>query len=243
MRAILTYHSVDASGSVISVAPADFARHVRWLAASPLRVVPLADLPHAPGDAVAITFDDAYANLAASALPLLAEHGMPATVFVVSGHVGGTNAWDDGAREAIPELPLLDWDALGRLAESGVAVGAHTRTHPRLDALDGVALEDEIVGGADDIARRLGVRPAAFAYPYGAVSGAAAAVARRAFGCAVTTELRVLRPAEDAALLPRLDMFYLRRAGALESWGSPRFRASLAARRAARRARRYLGIA
>ena len=31
MRAILTYHSIDDSGSPISIAPADFRRHLDWL--------------------------------------------------------------------------------------------------------------------------------------------------------------------------------------------------------------------
>ena len=38
MRAILTYHSIDESGSPISVDPDAFRRHVRWLASGRVRV-------------------------------------------------------------------------------------------------------------------------------------------------------------------------------------------------------------
>ena len=44
MRAILTYHSIDESGSPISVAPAAFRRHVEWLASGRVRVVSLEEI-------------------------------------------------------------------------------------------------------------------------------------------------------------------------------------------------------
>src|SRR6266567_582001 len=143
MRAILTYHSVDPSGSPISVSREVFRRQMAWLAASPVRVVPVAALL-AGGrgeDAVALTFDDGYRNLAVEVAPLLAEHGFPWTVFVVSDRVGGTNAWSGGRGGGVPELPLLDWDGLRRLAASGVEIGSHTRHHPRLSRLDAAAAE------------------------------------------------------------------------------------------------------
>src|SRR5690606_37701023 len=60
MRAILTYHSIDESGSPISVSREAFRAHVRWLASGAVKVRPLAELVDARdgGDAVAITFDD-----------------------------------------------------------------------------------------------------------------------------------------------------------------------------------------
>ena len=41
MRAILTYHSIDGSGSPVSVDEAAFRRHVDWLASGAVDVVPL----------------------------------------------------------------------------------------------------------------------------------------------------------------------------------------------------------
>lgn len=243
MRVILTYHSIDRSGSPISVPPEAFDRHVRWLATSGVRVVPLAELPATEGDAVALTFDDGFTSVAQEAAPRLADHGLPATVFVVSGHAGGTNAWDRpvaGARPAVPEMPLLDWEQLGRLGDRGLTVAAHTRSHPRLSGLSAAAATDEILGGADEIERRLGIRPSTFAYPYGDVSATAADVARARFTCAVTTDMRALRPAEDPARLPRLDAWYFRNPARLEAWGSAGFHAHVRARALARRARGWL---
>ena len=241
MRAILTYHSVDRSGSPVSVSPETFAAHVRWLSSGHVRVVPLEEIRTVKGDAVAITFDDGYRSVEEEALPRLVDHGMPATVFAVAGHVGSGNVWDRGDAR-VPQLPLMDWDALGRLSEQGLEIGAHTRRHPRLDTLGVAALEDEILGGAAEVTERLGRRPRAFAYPYGRTSAAAVAIVRRSFARAVTTELRCLRRAEDAALLPRLDAYSFRAPGQLERWGSAAYTARLGARRAARTARRLLGL-
>jgi len=238
MRAILTYHSIDGSGSPISVDREAFREHVAFLASGAVRVTDLAGVLAAPADAdaVALTFDDAFANFATEAWPLLRERRLPVTLFVVSAHAGGTNDWGGRAQPGIPTLPLLDWDALGRLAEEGVTLGAHSRTHPDLRRLDDAALADEVAGSGEAVAARTGRRPEAFAYPYGAhdarVAGAAAAYR---FAC--TTALRPLRGAEDARRLPRLDAFYLRSGGAIRRWGTPRLAAWLRWRRALRAAR------
>jgi peptidoglycan/xylan/chitin deacetylase (PgdA/CDA1 family) len=242
VRAILTYHSIDASGSPISVSAEQFERHVRWLAGGRVRVVPLEDLKSAGDetDTIAITFDDGFVNFAGAAELLLA-HGLAATVFVVTRQVGLTNAWGGRASPTVPELPLLDWDALGRLREQGITLGAHTRTHPFLDRLEGPAVEEEIEGSANDLRERLGVAVRTFAYPYGAVSAAAATTARKTFDLAVTTELRMIHPGDPMHLLPRLDMFYYREAGRLDRWGTPAFRRHLWLRSTLRRVRGALG--
>jgi peptidoglycan/xylan/chitin deacetylase (PgdA/CDA1 family) len=242
VRAILTYHSIDTTESPVSVNPTAFRRHVEWLAAGRLRVVPLPELLRVPDgvDAVALTVDDGFLNFAEVAAPRLRAYGLAATSFVVAGHVGGTNAWGGAHAPGIPILPLLDWDDLGALAEQGFSIGAHTRYHPHLDGIASSELADEIVGAALDIERRLGVLPPSFAYPYGAVTDAAAALVRETFAVGVGTVLRPIRAGDDRAALPRLDMFYFRGEGRLESWGSSSFRRRLWLRAQARRVRQYV---
>ena len=242
MRAILTYHSIDPSGSPISVAPEEFRSHVGWLAAGRVKVVPLAELLALPAeqDAVALTFDDGFVNFAEVAAPLLRDHGLPATVFVVSGHAGGSNAWGGRTDPRVPTLPLLDWEALGRLTEAGVTLGAHTRTHPHLTTVPVTRRSEELLGAAATIQERTGQRPEQFAYPYGDLDAGVVEAVRPVYRLAVTTELRALRASEDAVQLPRLDMFYLRAPGQLEGWGSARFSRTLWLRAQARRARSTL---
>ena len=242
MRAILTYHSIDSSGSVLSVDAATFRRHVTWLSSGRVRVMTIPQLAEfgPDTDAVALTFDDGFANFATVAWPLLREHGLPATVFVVTDHVGATNAWERSAGGAIPILPLLGWDALGQLAAEGATIGSHSRTHPHLTALDRERLVDEVAGSAALLRARLGGTAAIFAYPYGAVNDRVAALVRDTYRWGCTTALRPLEPGVSAHLLARLDMYYLRGAGRLEAWGSPGFRRYLWLRAQARRVREAL---
>ncbi|PYP78203.1 MAG: hypothetical protein DMD35_12150 [Gemmatimonadetes bacterium] len=226
MKAILTYHSVDETGSVISIDERAFRRHIEWLASGCVRVLSLDALATAPDDvdAVAITFDDGVESFGRIAAPLLREHGLPVTLFVVTSAVGSTNLWRGSGDPGIPVFPLLDWDELGRLAGEGVAIGAHTCTHPNLSAMDGESAEREIVESRARLARELGVDVTSFAYPYGAVSSAARDVVAREFRVGVTTRFATLAPIDDRARLPRLDSYYFRGPGTLEAWGSARFR-------------------
>ena len=226
MKAILTYHSVDETGSVISVDERTFRRHVQWLASGCVRVVPLDALASVSDDvdAVAITFDDGLESFGRIAAPLLREHGLPATLFVVTDAVGSTNVWRGQRDAGIPVFPLLDWDALGRLAADGVAIGAHTCTHRNLASADADTATREIVASRTRLARELGVEATTFAYPYGGVSIAARDVVAREFRYGVTTRLATLAAHDDPARLPRLDSYYLRAPGTLESWGTARFR-------------------
>ena len=239
MRAILTWHSIDTTDSPISIAPAVFRRQVDWLRSGRVTVVGVEELLLLPtdADAVALTFDDGFANFATEAAPLLLSAGFPVTVFIVADHVGKDNRWL-GSNDEVPVLPLMNWETLARLHEQGVSIGAHTRTHPRLtDA--GTDLDGELRGSADILERRLGERPAGFAYPYGAVDPRVCAAAAE-FRWACTTEFRTLDGPWSSHSLPRLDAWYLRDRRLLDSWGTARFRTWTWARRQGRAARTAL---
>jgi peptidoglycan/xylan/chitin deacetylase (PgdA/CDA1 family) len=212
---------------------------VHWLASGRVRVVSVQELIGLSDeiDAVALTFDDGLANIAEEAVPLLYDRGLPATLFVVTDHVGGDNRWRGERDAGSPVLPLLDWDALGRLRESGMTLAAHTRTHPNLLGLEPGAIQDELSLAADEMQRRLGERPEGLAYPYGAVNSRVASIAGRCYRWACTTEFRPLRSEQSPLLLPRLDAWYFRGPDDFASWGSPGFRARVWYRRQGRRAR------
>lgn len=242
LRAILTYHALDTSRAPISMDEATFRRHAAWLASGRVRVCPLADLPGQPADidAVALTFDDGFASFAQRAWPVLRDHGLSATVFVVSDHVGGTNAWGGRPDSKTPILPLMDWQTLARLAEAGVELGAHTRSHRDLRGASAGELEDELAGCAERIAVETGYQPSSLAYPYGVLNAAVAAAAARVYARACTALFRPLGPREDVYRLPRLDAFYFRGPGRLEAWGTQGFHRYLRVRAAARTVRAAL---
>jgi peptidoglycan/xylan/chitin deacetylase (PgdA/CDA1 family) len=239
MRAILTWHSIDDSGSAISTAPADLRRQLEWLARSSVEVLDLETLAGGErrGDAVALTFDDAFENFETRAWPLLRDLELPATMFVPSGSVGGTNGWESGG--PLPELPILPWEALARMVEAGLVLGSHSATHPDLRRLDDEALRREVFEAADRIRTATGHAPRAFAYPFGAVDDRVADVVRAHHVLAVTTEFRLLTEDETAWRLPRLDAFYFRVEGRLEAFGSDAFERFVDRRRLLRKARRY----
>lgn len=242
MRAVLMYHSIDRSGSVISVTPEAFADHVGWMAAGTVRVVSLTELLALDDreDAVAITFDDGLETVRTEAAELLAAHGFPATVFVVSRHVGGDNRWNRAGDPGVPVQSVLGWDALGHLQEQHWTIGAHTRHHRRLTECTPSELADELGGAAEDIRAALGERPLAFAYPYGAVNAGVASAAASQFPIACTTMFQPVDTATRPQLVPRLDAWYFKDAAPLERWGTRSWRRSITIRHMLRTVRAAL---
>ena len=238
--AILTYHSLDDTGSVISVHPRLFRDQMEALASSGLKVVPLTELLQQP-NAVAITFDDGFANFAEQAVPVLERRSLPATVFVIAGYCGKRNNWPTQP-PGFPELPLMSWSALRDLPPL-VALGGHTMTHPDLCMLDDSAMREEILKSRSEIEQQTGRRVETFAYPYGAVDDRAAALVRREFRVGCGTRLKFIDRDADVALLPRLDTYYLQSA----DWVSRLFgistRAYIGARRLLREARSAVYVA
>lgn len=244
MKATLTYHSIDDSGSPISVSSSAFAAHLRWLTNAGVRVLSLAALASHPDDAdnaVAVTFDDGFLNVR-NAVNSLRDNGVPVTVFVVSGHIGGTNAFGGRASPRVPTLPLLSWTDLEHLVARGASIEAHTRSHPDLTGISIGELEDELLGCREELHARLGVRSTHVAYPYGSVNQTVAARAAIHFRFGHTTDLRDMTTADRPLGLPRLDMYYFQAPGVLETLGSPAFGRRIAWCRARRMIRtRLLG--
>jgi peptidoglycan/xylan/chitin deacetylase (PgdA/CDA1 family) len=208
-NAIFTYHSLDESGSVISVRPDMFRRQMEALAASSVEVVPLTKILDRPG-AVAITFDDGFGNLADHAVPVLKSLSLPATIFVVSGYCGKRNNWPTQPA-GIPDLPLLSWAALRDLPPE-IALGAHTVTHPDLTVLNEAEMRREVLDSRSEIEQRTARSVESFAYPYGTVNAPAAALVGNQFKVGCGTRLNFSEPDADRAQLPRLDTYYLQSA-------------------------------
>jgi peptidoglycan/xylan/chitin deacetylase (PgdA/CDA1 family) len=119
---ILLYHRVSAVRPdpwSLSVTPEHFGEHLAVLHRH-ASVIRLEDLVRRLVErqplrrAVAITFDDGYADNLQNARPLLEKYDLPATVFVVSGVVGqaGEFWWDELARlllepGSLPNLLVL----------------------------------------------------------------------------------------------------------------------------------------
>ncbi|MFI0544787.1 polysaccharide deacetylase family protein [Streptomyces sp. WSLK1-3] len=169
---ILMYHSVAAEPNdatrVLSVSPEAFERQMDIVAGSgltPIRTAELAarwragrPLPERP---VLITFDDGYEGVHRHALPVLAKHAFPATLFVTTGWIRGP--YDTGGGLDT----MLDWGQVRELAAADVEIGGHTHTHPQLDQLDDRALRHELIHSREIVTDEIGSVPVSLAYPYG----------------------------------------------------------------------------
>jgi len=213
---ILTYHSLDTTGSVISVHPDRFARHMACLdtmghRAASLREVTrhFRDFGRWPERTVALTFDDGYENLHRHALPTLARHGYTATAFLVSGYMGGQTDWESPPAK-LGVQAVLDWGQAAEMSQAGWEIGAHTHTHPDLRTLTTEQVEGEVIRCRRELEDRLGVTVDSFAYPYGYTSEDAASIVAREFEVACLTELRTAT-SEDFHSLPRIDAYYLQK--------------------------------
>jgi len=161
---ILTYHSVGCRDHDMNVSLDAFKAQMAWLAEH-CAVIPLsAAADSEPG--VALTFDDGYRDNLVNALPVLADLGLPATVFVVPGRMGGMLDHDRDPTTS----QLLSWEELDELEAAGIEAGAHTMTHRRLSALSSSEQREEIVRSAEVLSGHLGHTVRAFAYPFGAVT-------------------------------------------------------------------------
>lgn len=211
---ILTYHSIDDSGSPVSLSRAKFREHMRHLSKAAIKVLSLEEAagyiregrPLPPKSAV-ITFDDGYKNFYESAWPVLKEHGFIATVFLVTGLVGKTNKWDAGSKD-IPSLPLLSWDEIAEMAAAGIDFGAHTINHIDLSKATPEEAQAELVGSKRAILRYLGNEPKSLAYPFGRFSDEAVKIAKENFLLACTTKRGVAGPESDVHLLPRVETLH-----------------------------------
>jgi GT2 family glycosyltransferase/peptidoglycan/xylan/chitin deacetylase (PgdA/CDA1 family) len=133
-----------------------------------------------PAKPCVLTFDDAYADLAEHAFPILRRYGFGATVFVVTSRIGGSNDWD--ASPGMPAVPLLDREQLRTWCQAGIEFGAHSRTHPRLDSLSPGDVHEQVHGGRFELEAVLEAPVRTFAYPFGITTPAAAAEAARTYG-------------------------------------------------------------
>lgn len=120
---ILIFHRVLAAPDVLFPDEPDAARFdeiCAWVSGW-FNVLPLDEAVERwrrdslPERAMAITFDDGYADNHDVALPVLKRHRLPATFFVSTGFMGGDCMWNDYVIAALRGAPegLLDLTPLG----------------------------------------------------------------------------------------------------------------------------------
>jgi peptidoglycan/xylan/chitin deacetylase (PgdA/CDA1 family) len=160
-----------------------------------------------PQRCLVLTFDDGCRCFRDQVLPELAARGMTATLFAVSGELGGSNRWDQPASGGRGERreELLDAAALRQVAAAGIEIGSHGRRHRNLTACDDAELAAEVAGSRDELAAALGAPVATFCYPYGSLDPRArGAVAAAGYTAAAGIHGVSAARRGDLLALPRL---------------------------------------
>ena len=104
---------------------------------------------------VCIFFDDAFQNQYEVALPVLLEYDFKATFGVITDHVDtGYDLWE-----------YMDIKELKELANYGMDIACHTKTHPDLTTISDEQLYDEIIESKKDL-ENMGFEVSTMVYPY-----------------------------------------------------------------------------
>jgi peptidoglycan/xylan/chitin deacetylase (PgdA/CDA1 family) len=188
---ILMYHRIDVLRSTLSaitraltVAPADFASQMRWLAAHGFHTLTQAQLFAAlehgrrlPARPVLITFDDGYRDVFKNAAPVMHRLGMRGTAYVITNRISGS------------DVSFLSWLQLNALEQDGIEIGSHTVDHAELPGLSDAAALQELIRSRHALELHLQHPVQWFAYPAGKFDPRTEALVRKAgYVLAVTTQ-------------------------------------------------------
>jgi peptidoglycan/xylan/chitin deacetylase (PgdA/CDA1 family) len=165
---ILIYHSVreyrpgDSAGArQYIITPETLEKELQFLKdehATPVSFEQLTDAVEKgvplPPNPVIISFDDGWASQYRNAVPLLKKFGFRATFFIFTNGIGVKH--------------FMTADQLRELADAGMEIGCHSRSHPYLAKItDAAALRREIFDSRVKLEEVLGRPVTAFAYPFG----------------------------------------------------------------------------
>jgi len=171
---ILYYHHVGVKREPLGhrrlwISSERFAEQMDYLASASYRCVPLRDAVPViqgrggdNGKIAVLTFDDGYENFFRHAFPILSRHGFAATVFVVTGEIGGASRWDSGF-----ETSLMSWPQLAEISRHGIEIASHTVSHPHLTGVSPEETRRQLLQSRLELEDRLGVAVISCAYPYG----------------------------------------------------------------------------
>lgn len=191
-----------------TVSPERFERQIQWLnRRGYVGIRPsewlnwVRERKSLPAKPIMLTFDDAYADTADIALPILRKCGFSAAVFVVTERLGGTNSWDEA--QGCGTLQLMTAEQIRYWAGQGIEFGAHSRTHAHLNELTASELSAEVAGSKNDLTALLGLPISSFAYPYGEFNDKVCDLVRREFTMAFSADVGMNYLSGDLHLLRR----------------------------------------
>jgi len=202
---VLAFHGVEhvsrrSVNAAMCVEPEALERYIRTLVRWGYRLVTFGQLAEAVTDGTerglaALTFDDGFAGCATHLPRILEAHGGAATVFVVSGWIGGPHP-------QAPWAQIVDEAQLRLLAGAGIEIGSHSVTHPRLDRLPYEDALAELRESKSALESVVDAEVAVAAYPFGDASDETRRACREA-GYRAACRFRAAGHWDDVFDLPR----------------------------------------
>ncbi|MBX0294016.1 polysaccharide deacetylase family protein [Haloarcula nitratireducens] len=170
----------------------------------------LVDEPVADTKRIAVTFDDGFQNVYSTAVPILREFDVPATLFVSPAFLDGKNLAIFNERHNIPTNSrdtMLTTGQLRQLSEDDLfTIGNHTYSHPDLQNLsDQQSIAEEIHRGKRELEQILGTSIQQFSYPYGSMDDRAQEIVTETHELAVTSVPELLKTNQERYQIPRID--------------------------------------
>ena len=208
---ILCYHSIDRSGSPVSLAPQVFADQMAYLRAHGYQTVTLHDVVEYAKNGyssvarpVCIVFDDGYKNNYTEAFPVLQEKGFSATIFVTTDYCGKSNSWGQ-QHGSIPSLSMMVWEEIVEMSRHGIEFGSHTKSHPKLAEIDGKKAHEELEGAKAELENHLGRKVEFASYPFGSFNDEVKTLAQSLFKAVVSIRLGKVQQGSDLHALERIN--------------------------------------
>lgn len=157
---VLMYHHVSPTPGLVTITPENFRAQMRWLAEHGYATIGCADLARflagepLPAKSVLLTFDDGYLDNYVYAHPILAEFGLKAALFLITGSIGEGPARACAGEGAVPDTPshgackeavqagradavMLRWSEIERMRAAGsFEFHSHTHSHTRWDKVE-----------------------------------------------------------------------------------------------------------
>lgn len=160
-------------------------------------------LPRKP---ILLTFDDGYKSNVEVAVPILRKHSFTATIFVVPGCLGASNAWDADEKQE----PLMTAPEIRALHAEGFHFGSHTMTHVRLTTAAPDVTLHELRASRTALEALLQEPVRTICYPWAQHDATVHQLARQAgYECGVGIRRRVNRDDTDLMALNRIPVTYL----------------------------------
>jgi peptidoglycan/xylan/chitin deacetylase (PgdA/CDA1 family) len=170
---VLSYHKISESkADAMTVTRESFESQMRFLKENGYRVVTMDEFfdfldfkTDLPEKSVVITFDDGWRSLYELAFPILKRYGYPATLFISTRMITGSDK-------------TLSWEQIREMAAAGIDTQCHTIDHRNLSTLnEGESfreyfedIEKELTWSMRTIEKNVGKKVRYLAYPYGDTS-------------------------------------------------------------------------